>query len=195
MVKDEDGLYADWILFNVREEVFEQAGAQGTFALKRGGIKTNLSAEVGEAPRKNYRKTFFEGNSDLEGEDLIVHHAVEQQVLTKYPGVFNESQINSFKNLRGIPIERNNELHLSIIRKIWDTFYLDNPNSTMDQILKQATKIDGDYGHLFNPTIKLIQKELPNVSGYNFARGLILLEGLEINEATDTNCVDDCKEN
>ena len=53
------------------------------------------------------------------GED--VHHAIERQVLTRYPGVFTQQQINSFENMRGIPqeIEGRKQLQNPSIGQMW----------------------------------------------------------------------------
>jgi hypothetical protein len=69
-------------------------------ALVGGG----LGARFGNAVRNDYRATFFEANPELAGR-VVVHHAVEQQVLTKFPGVVSSAEINSIENLRGIPYE------------------------------------------------------------------------------------------
>ena len=58
-----------------------------------------------------------------------VHHAIELQVLDKYPGVYTEAELNSLRNMRGIQPENAGklQLHNSAIRsKIDDTYrYLD----------------------------------------------------------------------
>jgi hypothetical protein len=107
-------------------------------------------ATFGQSSSKNYRKTFFEANPDTEGK-VVVHHAVEQQTLTRYPDVVTESEIHSLENLRGIPKEMNSDVHLSKIRKGWNRFYRQNPNPTKQQILDEATRIDIEFGDAFNP--------------------------------------------
>ena len=110
-------------------------------------------ATFGSARSKHYRTTFFEPNQKLRGE-VFVHHAVEQQVLTKYPGVATEAEMHSLENLRGIPRHLNSELHLSKIRREWNRFYQENPTTTRRKLLKKATEIDAKYGSHFNPPIK-----------------------------------------
>ena len=99
---------------------------------------------------RDYRKTFFAANPELAGK-VVVHHAVEQQVLKKYPGLFTEAELHSLGNLRGIPKELNNGLHLREIRREWDLFYRAHPRATKQQILDQAEKIDKMFGEQFNP--------------------------------------------
>lgn len=89
----------------------------------------------------------------MQGE-VVVHHAIEQQVLKRYPGLFNESEIHSYENLRGIPIEVNSDVHLSKIRKEWNKFYRTNPNPVRQDILDKATEIDNLYGNQFNPPVR-----------------------------------------
>ena len=62
----------------------------------------------------NYRDVFFKYNSKLKGK-VVVHHSVEQQILTKVEtrGLFTYEEINSIENLRGIPKDVNADLHLS----------------------------------------------------------------------------------
>ncbi len=37
-------------------------------------------------------------------QDLVIHHAVEQQVMRRYPpGLFDRYELHSIENLRGIP--------------------------------------------------------------------------------------------
>jgi Domain of unknown function (DUF4157) len=54
-----------------------------------------------------------------------VHHAVELQVLDKYPGVYTAQELNDISNMRGIPPENEGlrQLHNSKIREILDRHY------------------------------------------------------------------------
>lgn len=70
----------------------------------------------------SYRDDFFNEFPDEKGK-VVVHHSIEQQVLKKYPGLFSASEINILDNLRGIPKEFNNSVHLSTLRKAWNMFY------------------------------------------------------------------------
>ncbi|MEA9566898.1 MULTISPECIES: LysM domain-containing protein, partial [unclassified Xanthomonas] len=117
-----------------------------------GDIPARTGATLGYSRSFNYRATFFEANPGLEG-NVVVHHAVEQQVLTRYPGVAAAEQIHSLENLRGIPKEINSDLHLSAIRREWNKFYRETPNATLPQLLRKATEIDSKYGSQFNPKV------------------------------------------
>ena len=101
---------------------------------------------------KCYHRVFFKEYPHLKGK-VVVHHAVEQQMLKKYPKLFTKVEIHSLDNLRGIPKELNNTLHLSKIRMYWDNFYSKFPNSTKQQILDYAKFIDKEVGHLFIPPL------------------------------------------
>lgn len=109
-------------------------------------------AEFGNSVTKDYKQTFFNQYPTLEGK-VIVHHAVEQQVQRRYPGLVSDSELHSLENLRGIPKEKNNELHLSKIRKEWNRFYKTNPNPSKEDLLKKATEIDLKLGGEFKPPI------------------------------------------
>jgi uncharacterized Zn-binding protein involved in type VI secretion len=110
-------------------------------------------ATFGSSTSTNYRETFFEANPETRG-NVVVHHAVEQQAMRRYPGVISESQMHSLENLRGIPKPINSDVHLSQIRRSWNEFYRNNPNPTQQQLLDHATRIDDQFGHLFDPPIR-----------------------------------------
>ncbi|MGH4008786.1 MAG: WXG100 family type VII secretion target [Pseudonocardiaceae bacterium] len=128
---------------------FAAGGAFGGFQAIRG-----LRARFGNATSSDYRATFFNAYPDAAGR-VVVHHAVEQQVLKRYPNLVSRSQIHSLDNLRGVPKGSiNNRVHLSEIRREWNRFYRENPSPSAQDLLNQATKIDNKYGHLFNPPIR-----------------------------------------
>jgi hypothetical protein len=111
------------------------------------------SATFGKAVSTDYRATFFTKYPELEGQ-VVVHHAVEQQVLKRYPGVVSEAQIHSLENLRGIPKELNSDIHLSQIRREWNQFYRQTPSPTQEMLLQKATDIDRKFGPQFTPPKK-----------------------------------------
>jgi RHS repeat-associated protein len=113
----------------------------------------NNGARFGTASSTNYRGAFFEANPGLEGQ-VVVHHAVERQALTRFSGTVTEAQIHSLENLRGIPKAINSDVHLSQIRKSWNEFYRNNPSPTQQQLLDHATIIDDQFGHLFTPPLR-----------------------------------------
>ncbi|WP_336704505.1 RHS repeat-associated core domain-containing protein [Chryseobacterium indologenes] len=120
-------------------------------------IKAEIGAEkgavLGSSISTNYKSTFFSAYPELKGT-VVVHHAVEQQALKRYPGLLTESEMHSLENLRGIPKTINSDVHLSQIRKIWNKFYKENANPTKQQILDQATIIDQKFGTQFTPPVK-----------------------------------------
>ena len=80
---------------------------------------------VGASKSKpNYRKI-----ADLfYGEELsqvnVIHHAIEQQVQKRFPGLFRLEEIHGGSNLRAILKGAfNSEVHLSKIRILWNDFY------------------------------------------------------------------------
>ena len=107
----------------------------------------------GSSNTNNYKKTFFGANPETKGK-VIVHHAVEQQVMKRYPSLISDSELHSLKNLRGIPKEINSKVHLSAIRKAWNKFYRENPNPTKKDLLDKATEIDDLFGNQFTPPVR-----------------------------------------
>jgi hypothetical protein len=97
-----------------------------------------------------YKDTFFKVYPELRGR-VWVHHAIPQTVLKKYPGLFTRMEIDAFSNLRGIPKEINQTLHLSFLAKAWNRFYKKYPNATRDMIEHYADLLDRWVGHLFLP--------------------------------------------
>ncbi len=120
--------------------------------------KVSQSAEeIGVVAKEsnNYTATFFTRHPDLQGK-VVVHHAVEQQVLRRPEtiGLFTKNEINAYNNLRGIPKEINSKLHFSDIRKEWNKFYRENPFPSKEDLLRKRQEIDMKYGSLFNPPIE-----------------------------------------
>jgi hypothetical protein len=110
-----------------------------------------IKAKVGLAGSANYLSTWRNKFPSLQGGGFNVHHAIEQQTLNKWPGLFDELEINSLENLRGISGEINPDDHLSRIRKEWDNFYdLYPPGTTPTRqaVLDHATSIDNLHEHL-----------------------------------------------
>jgi hypothetical protein len=101
-----------------------------------------------------YHTTFFKAFPWLKGK-VVVHHAIEQQVLKRYPGLFTKADIHALDNLRGIPKELNNTLHLSEIRKEWNKFYKKFDDAdlipTKKQLEDYAKAIDKKFANQFDP--------------------------------------------
>ncbi|MEN5028656.1 PAAR domain-containing protein [Pseudomonas sp. Ps21-P2] len=133
------------------------------YEVQTRGIGSNLAnikvvprtpkASFGKATSDDYRATFFEANPESKGK-VVVHHAVEQQVQKRYPDLVKTEELHSLENLRGIPKEKNSELHLSTIRKEWNRFYRENASPTKQQLLDKATEIDNMIGSQFDPPIR-----------------------------------------
>ncbi|RJQ79987.1 hypothetical protein D5S17_09460 [Pseudonocardiaceae bacterium YIM PH 21723] len=134
------------------------AAAAGTRTAKPAARK-HPPATFGWTTDFNYRRTFFTANPETKGQ-VWVHHAVERQVITNYPGVVAPQEMHSLENLRGIPSgEVNRKVHLSALRRAWNAFYLANPNPTKQQLLDEATRLDDLYGNQFNPAIREPEKD------------------------------------
>jgi hypothetical protein len=112
----------------------------------------------GVARVEEYRQTFFSSNPDLVpfADEIVVHHAIEQQVLKTWPGLFTPEEINELSNFRGIPHDINSTVHLSGIRREWDRFYDLHPTinpPTRDQVINEMRRIDAMFGNQFVPPI------------------------------------------
>jgi hypothetical protein len=128
------------------------APALGRVPLSPPLAPSNPTAQFGRAEANDYRRTFLEAHPELEGK-VVVHHAVEQRALRRYPDVVSPEEMHSLENLRGIPIDDNYKLHLSDIRKEWNRFYDAHKTATKDELLEKASEIDRKYGSSFLPPI------------------------------------------
>ncbi|UWZ82855.1 eCIS core domain-containing protein [Occallatibacter riparius] len=70
-----------------------------------------------------------------------VHHAIELQVLDRFPGAFSESELNSLDNMRGVPpeLEGKMQLHQSKIREVWNRHYRTIEAEIAQKGLKEGT--------------------------------------------------------
>ncbi|MBK8034475.1 MAG: hypothetical protein IPK17_34235 [Chloroflexi bacterium] len=89
-------------------------------------LATGQKQRVADSAWKDFlrkRRAYVKRLRARKGEDI--HHAIERQVLTRYPGVFNQREINDFGNMRGIPTENAGlkQLHNRSIRDQWDYHY------------------------------------------------------------------------
>ena len=111
-------------------------------------------ARLGQTASMDYRATFLAKYPQLDGK-VVVHHAVEQQALRLYPGVFTEGEIHSLENLRGIPKGLDSTMHKSEIAREWRKFYSENPAGPgiRQKLLDKATDIDRRFGHQFQPNL------------------------------------------
>ncbi|MFJ4819920.1 DUF6531 domain-containing protein [Streptomyces sp. NPDC088801] len=135
------------------EDAARQAAARNETVLGPN-VPARTEASVGSAASHNYKKTFFEAHPGLKGK-VVVHHAIEQQVLKRYPGLFSADEMHSLENLRGIPKgDINSRVHLSQIRVEWNRFYEANPNPTRQEVLDQVTRVDDMLGNWFSPRIR-----------------------------------------
>ncbi|MEO1518237.1 MAG: hypothetical protein AAFV95_24670 [Bacteroidota bacterium] len=136
-------------------------------ALEKTPFSTNFSAfeylsnvvdraTLGRATTTDYLRTWRNKFPHLQGGNFTVHHSIERRTLSLWPGLFDELELNSIQNLRGISGEINPSIHLSAIRKEWDKFYLrfSNETPTRQQVLDFATHVDNMFGSSFSPPIR-----------------------------------------
>ncbi|MER6243353.1 putative T7SS-secreted protein [Streptomyces griseorubiginosus] len=145
--------WADPLGLTPCEEAAKKAAERKETVLGKS-VPARAEASVGSTTDHNYKRTFFNANPKLEGE-VVVHHAIEQQILKRYPGLFSADEIHSLENLRGIPKgDINSRVHLSEIRVAWNRFYDAHPNPTRQQVLDHVTHVDDMLGHWFSPRIR-----------------------------------------
>jgi hypothetical protein len=73
--------------------------------------------------------------------------------MKRYPGLFTWAEIHALPNLRGIPEVINNDLHLSLLNRAWNNFYLKYPNASRELIESYVNFLDRWFGHQFLPPI------------------------------------------
>jgi hypothetical protein len=95
--------------------------------------ESETAREEFEAVRDAYAQVL---NVDKGGN---VHHAIELQVLDRYPGAYTSAELNGLENMRGIPKAENPELHLSLIRKSWDHYYAELDEIILREGLQKNT--------------------------------------------------------
>jgi len=115
--------------------------SQPVYNIEVHGEHVYQVGELGLVVHNSYADTFFKSFPNLRGK-VWVHHKVEQQVLTKYPGLFSRADIDDLSNLVGIPNAVNSKVHLSLIRKAWNRFYDNYPNASRADIEHFAQIID-----------------------------------------------------
>ncbi|MCU1252851.1 MAG: fhaB 9 [Edaphobacter sp.] len=92
--------------------------------------KTPLHRPISTAASERARANFDKVRPDLAKRVGVpaggqVHHAIELQVLDRYPGTFAEAELNGLANMRGVPpeLEKRAQLHQSKIREVWNRYY------------------------------------------------------------------------
>jgi hypothetical protein len=100
------------------------------------------------------------------GED--VHHAIELQVLDRYPGAFKQNDLNAFENMRGIPAElqRKKQFHNSKLREVWDRHYAELDDDIARRGLQEGTEA---YRQLVTSHIETGRKEIDHLYDIFFA--------------------------
>lgn len=76
-----------------------------------------------------------------------VHHAIELQVLDRYPGVFSAAELNDFDNMRGIgtELQSRRQLHNSKIREFWNRHYRMLESEIASRNLQRGTEAYNTY--------------------------------------------------
>ncbi len=100
-----------------------------------------------------YRRLFFKAYPELKNTDIVVHHALPQKLLEKYPDLFKAKEVNSIAFLRGIPptaLKDGKPVH-DLITQRWERFLFPGRKITREQVLAELESIDKDFGLYFKP--------------------------------------------
>ncbi|MBD2207033.1 DUF4157 domain-containing protein [Calothrix sp. FACHB-1219] len=97
-----------------------------------------------------------------------VHHAIELQVLSRYPGVFTPNELNDFPNMRGILTEEagRNALHNSYIRLVWNRHYRRLDAEIARRGLQEGTQ---EYRHFVREYLGSARDEIDYLVGQYFS--------------------------
>ncbi len=133
----------------------------------RGAARSGDRVRISSPDGTSFEGTVFAGTKNApDYRDLarigglnpsanVIHHAVEQQVLRRFPGAFTRAEINSLSRLRAIPRGIfNSRVHLSRIRRMWNELYeqLERRALTALQqrtaILRYMESVDGFISHM-----------------------------------------------
>ena len=110
---------------------------------------------------REYETAFYNANPELRGTNMRIHHAIPKALFVYFRGVIPIDELHALDNLRGIPFEKNNKLHLSIINSKWNAFMRQYQRSgtrpTMEEIREQVRTIDRDHGQDFMPPYKEVE--------------------------------------
>ncbi len=102
-----------------------KGGKLGEKVLAKSGKEVLEGLLVGFSKAKpDYRKIIDLFLEEAVSKLNVIHHAIEQQVLKRFPRLFTLEEIHEAANLRTILKGAfNSEVHLSKIRMLWNDFY------------------------------------------------------------------------
>lgn len=142
------------------DDVFDQIDALGnpslpTRRLGRGSLRRRVR-QVYNAARRRFtqlRDGYARRLGIALGRGGQVHHAIELNVLKRYPGTFTSRELNRFNNMRGIPPERTSagimnprrgrkQLHNAAVRRLWNRHY-----RKLDELLASRNLRPGQPGY------------------------------------------------
>lgn len=109
-----------------------------------------------EKIQKSYDRLFFTAYPHLKDTGVVVHHALPQKLLDRFPGLFTAAEVNSLGYLRGIPkkaMKDGENIH-KLITDEWEQLLIPGRQITRAQVLEKLRQIDKDYGSYFNPPHK-----------------------------------------
>jgi hypothetical protein len=110
---------------------------------------------------REYETIFYDAYPEFRGTKMRIHHAIPKAIFKYFRGVIPIDELHALNNLRGIPFDKNNTTHLSIINSKWNAFMRKYQRSgtrpTMEDIREQVRAIDRDHGEDFMPPYKEVE--------------------------------------
>jgi TonB family protein len=80
-------------------------------------------------------------------------HTIPLEVLRRYPGVINESDVHSSSALRALKISTAAS-QLTSIRAAWSEFYRKHPTATKSEIFEYRDKLDQEFGRWYSKWVQ-----------------------------------------
>jgi hypothetical protein len=105
---------------------------------------------------REYKTTFYNAYPWLRRK-VWIHHAIPKKNRL-FRGVISIAELHALNNLRGIPLDKNNTTHLSIINRKWNAFIREHEQAgtrpTMEEIIYYVSRIVFDHRSEFTPPYK-----------------------------------------
>ncbi|MCA0315251.1 MAG: hypothetical protein LCH63_15660 [Candidatus Melainabacteria bacterium] len=108
-----------------------------------------------EKIEKRYDRLFFSAYPHLKDTGVVVHHALPQKLLDRFPGLFTATEVQSLEYFRGIPRNamKDGESVHKLITNEWETFFREVKTPNRKQVLDKLKELDARYGRYFKPPV------------------------------------------
>jgi Domain of unknown function (DUF4157) len=149
------------------DAIIEEPGIT-TGPARRGRLRRPISSGLAEVARAAFERV-RDGYAIRLGVPSggQVHHAIELQILDRHPGVFTQSELNAFSNMRGIGTEllERRQLHNSSIRYHWNRHY-----RLLDEQITHRGLVEGTsaYNEFVRRYLETARDEIDYIMGQFF---------------------------